>query len=264
MVKQILSAVVVVCLSAHPAFAQDAKAVIASASKAIGADGINSLTFHGSGATYGQSSQQVGPRTNLSDYRRSIDFRQPASRATASQGAFNQVVTPAESAWANQLEIWTTPWGFLRGAAANSASIETRRIGGERVHVISWSAPFKSPSGQAYRVVGYISGQTFHVDAVETWVDAPGAAQQQVKLFYGNWQSGAGAFKYPATIVQHRAGRPTFEVQIAGAEANPANIQELIASPGAPANVRGDGRGAPAPGGAPAGGQARPSGTPAQ
>ena len=45
-----------------------------------------SITYYGSGANFnlGQSNNANGqwPRTNLSDYSRSIDFTQPASRAT--------------------------------------------------------------------------------------------------------------------------------------------------------------------------------------
>ena len=120
---------VLVALLASPAAAQDARAIIAAASKAMGADGLTSITYYGSGANYnfGQSNDPEGPwpRTNLNDYRRSIDFGQPASRATAvtvappvqggpaTQANFQQNITPAQTAWAQQLEIWITPWGFL-------------------------------------------------------------------------------------------------------------------------------------------------------
>src|SRR3954468_22612094 len=120
-----------------PAAAQDGTAVIAAAAKAMGADTLNSISYYGAGATFnlGQSNNANGawPRTNVSDYVRSIDFAQPASRATgvtfaapvtggpAVQAAFQQNITPANTTWAQQLEIWITPWGFLKGAAANNA-----------------------------------------------------------------------------------------------------------------------------------------------
>lgn len=113
----------------HHAAAQDGKAAIAAASKAMGADTLNSITYYGSGANFnlGQSNNANGawPRANVNDYVRSIDFTQPASRATgvtfgapvtggpAVQGQFQQNITPANNAWAQQLEIWITPWGFL-------------------------------------------------------------------------------------------------------------------------------------------------------
>src|SRR5688500_66708 len=130
MIRHLLAAGAVLALLAQPALAQDAKTVIANASKAIGADGVTSVSYYGAAANYnlGQSNNAQGPwpRTNLNDYRRSLDFSGPgASRATAQTfvappqgtpavaGQFNQVITPAQAAWANQLEIWITPWGFL-------------------------------------------------------------------------------------------------------------------------------------------------------
>src|SRR5690606_32358062 len=149
---------------------QDASAVVAAASKVMGVDGLTSVTFYGSGANYGlgQNNDANGPwpRTNLNDYRRTIDFRRPASRATAvthavpvtggvaQQGTFSQNITPDSATWAQQLEIWTTPWGFLKGAAANGANVRAETIDGRRFDVVTWSPASKAPSGAAYRVVG--------------------------------------------------------------------------------------------------------------
>ncbi len=177
-------------LVAQPALAQDTKTVLANASKAMGADNVTSVTLVGSGANYnlGQSNNAVGPwpRVNLNDYRRTIDLSQPALRASAVtwaappqgtpavQAAFNQVITPANAAWAQQLEIWTTPWGFLKGAAANNATTRTQNVNGRRFHVVTWNAPVKSPGGAPYRVVGYINAQNNYVERVETWLENPG------------------------------------------------------------------------------------------
>ena len=87
MIRKWGATVLAVGLMASTAAAQDAKAVIANASKAMGVDGLNSITYYGSGANFnlGQSNNANGqwPRTNLNDYVRSIDFTQPVSRATA-------------------------------------------------------------------------------------------------------------------------------------------------------------------------------------
>ena len=45
-------AVALLTALATPAFAQDAKTAIANASKAMGADGVTSVTYYGSGANY--------------------------------------------------------------------------------------------------------------------------------------------------------------------------------------------------------------------
>src|SRR5687767_6719677 len=161
--------------TATTAAAQDAKTVIANASKAMGVDGLNSVTFYGAGANFnlGQNNNANAPwpRINANDYVRSIDFTQPASRATwvtyaapvtggpAVQGNGQQNITPANMAWAQQLEIWITPWGFLKGAAANNATVQAQTVAGRRFNVVTFNAPVKSPGGQPYRVVGYIGPQ---------------------------------------------------------------------------------------------------------
>jgi glyoxylase-like metal-dependent hydrolase (beta-lactamase superfamily II) len=267
--KYFAAALLCTALLAQPALAQDAKTVIANASKAMGADGVTSVTFYGSGANYnlGQNNNAQGPwpRVNLNDYRRTIDLNAPASRATAVtwaappqgtpavQGAFNQVITPANTQWAQQLEIWVTPWGFLKGAAANNATSRTQTVNGRRVHVVSWDAPIKSPGGQPYRVVGHINAQTNMLDRVETRVENPIFGDLLVETTYGNWREGLNGFKFPSDIVQRRAGWPTFDAQILGAEANPPNLQALITPPPPPAG-RGGG-----PGGAGGGGGQAPA-----
>ena len=267
--KHLSAALLCTVLLAQPALAQDAKTVIANASKAMGADGVSSVTYYGSGANYnlGQNNNAQGPwpRVNLNDYRRTIDLNAPASRATAvtwaappqgtpaAQGAFNQVITPANTQWAQQLEIWVTPWGFLKGAAANNATSRTQTVNGRRVHVVTWNAPITSPGGQPYRVVGHINAQTNLVDRVETWVENPIFGDLLVETTYSNWREGLNGFKFPSDIAQRRAGWPTFDAQILSAEANPPNLQALITPPPPPAG-RGGG-----PGGAGGGGGQAPA-----
>ena len=73
-------------------------------------------------------------------------------------GVFNQNITGTQAGanWTQALNIWTTPWGFLKGAAANNATV--RKQGGQQV-VSFTPAGYKSPSGQTYTVTGYIDGQ---------------------------------------------------------------------------------------------------------
>ena len=267
MIRHCMTALALVALLAQPALAQNAQAVIAAATKAMGADGVNSVTFYGSGANYnlGQSNNAQGPwpRVNLNDYRRSIDLSVPSSRAAAQTfaappqgtpavaGQFNQLITPQQNTWAQQLEIWITPWGFLRGAAANNATAQARTVGGTRYNVLTWNAPIKSPGGQPYRVVGYVNAQTNMVDRVETWLENPIFGDMHVEAVYSNWREANNGFKFPSTIVQRRAGSPTFDAQILGAEANPANIAELMTPPPAQGGRAGGPGGAPAGGGQP-------------
>ena len=261
-----------------PVLAQDAKTVIANSSKAMGADNLTSISYYGVAANFnfGQSNNANGPwpRTNVNDYRRAIDFSRTASRATgvtfappiqggpAVQGAFQQNIASAQAPWAQQLEIWITPWGFLKGAAANSATVQTQGSGSQRQHVVTWNAPVKSPGGQPYRVVGYINAATNLVERVDTWVENPIFGDLQVETTYTSYRDNNG-LKFPSAIVQRRGGWPTFEAQLLHASANPPNIQDLLTVPAAAAPPAGGRAGgapaAAAPGGA-GGAQAPPAG----
>jgi glyoxylase-like metal-dependent hydrolase (beta-lactamase superfamily II) len=234
----------------------------------MGVNGLNSITYYGSGANYnlGQNNNAnyPWPRANLNDYRRTIDFGQPASLATAVtfgvpvtggaavQGAFTQNVRPgnvppANATWAQQLEIWITPWGFLKGAAANQATVRRGTLDGARVNIVSWNSPIIAPSGAPYRLVGYINSDDL-VSKVETWVENPIFGDMLVATTYSDYRDNNGLM-YPAAIVQSRGGHPTFDAQILGAHANPPNLAQLMTPPPPPAPP--PGAAGPPPGGPP-------------
>jgi glyoxylase-like metal-dependent hydrolase (beta-lactamase superfamily II) len=237
--------------------AQDAKAVIEDASRAMGAAGLSSITYSGSAAmgNFGQS-RTISFRlasTAIRNYTRAIDFTQPASRATGDTlppavaggpppqpGTFDQTITPANAAWAQQLQIWVTPWGFLRGAAANTATVRSRKIDGIAYKVVTWSPAQKAPSGQTYRVVGYINPQSL-VDRVETWVEHPILGDMHVETTYSNYQD-FGGLKAPGKISQKQVGMETFVVAISAARANPPDLVQLMTPPPAPTAAGGAGR----------------------
>ena len=158
-------AAVAICL-AYPcgtAMAQDAKTVIANAQKALGDP--KSITYSGSAKDV--SFQQCGanatamscqgthdPMRPIANYVRVIDLAAPASRATGATnnigpggstaltpGTFFQQVTSQQAdlsqPWANSLEFYLTPWGFLKGAAENNATVSGRRVKGHTV--LMWS-----------------------------------------------------------------------------------------------------------------------------
>ncbi|HMF00149.1 MAG TPA: MBL fold metallo-hydrolase, partial [Terriglobia bacterium] len=242
--------------------AQDAKTVISSASKAMGIEGLNSIHYYGvaQNGNLGQNnnSNQPWPMTAANDYVRAIDFSKPASRATwqtyavpvtggaAALNPGQQNITPENMTWAQQLEIWITPWGFLKGAAANSAAVKAETVGGKRYQTVTFNSPIKSPGGQPYKVVGYINNQNL-VEKVQTWLENPIFGDMLVEAEYTQYREGANGLKFPAQIVQKRGGWPTFTAYILGAHANPANLQQLMTAP--PAGARGGGAaGAPGAG----------------
>jgi len=268
-----MSAVALVLGLAASAAAQNATAVLAAASKAMGADSLASITYSGSArnGAFGQSKAIGDPMgavnvTQITQYTRTITFAAPSdqnalvSRATGTTqpptipgvpaqaaGVFNQNVTAAQlgNNWTQALNVWTTPWGFLKGAASNNATV--RQQGGQQV--VSFSpANLKSPSGQAYVVTGYIDSQN-RVAKVETRVEHPVIGDLPVEFEYTGYQAMNGV-QVPARIVQKQAGLTTFDATITAATPNPPNLAELLTV--APPPGRAGGAGAPAAAPAPA------------
>ncbi|HZI80293.1 MAG TPA: MBL fold metallo-hydrolase [Vicinamibacterales bacterium] len=265
-----LTLAALIALLPAAASAQSAGPVVAAASKAMGADSLTSITYSGTArnGAFGQSKAIGEPMgavnvTQITQYTRTINFATPAdasalvSRATGPTqpptvpgapapmpGVFNQNITAmqASSNWNQALNIWTTPWGFLKGAAANNATV--RQQGGQQV--VSFSPALKSPSGQAYTVTGYINGQNL-VSKVETRVDNAVVGDLLVEFEYPSYQNMNGV-QVPTRIVQRQAGMPTFEATITAATANPPNLAELLTPPPPPAGRAGG----PPPGAPPA------------
>jgi len=242
------------------ALAQDARTTIEDATNALGAVGLTSITYSGNAATanFGQSRTiSFGlSSTSVRSYTRTIDFVQPASRATgatmppAVRGGpppqpvtLDQLITPATPAWAQQMQIWLTPWGFLRGAAANKATVRSRKIEGETYRVVTWSPAQKAPSGESYKVVGYLNGANI-VERVETWVEHPILGDMHVEFRYSEYRD-FGGLKVPTRIAQRQVGMETFVAAISAAVANPPNLEQLMIAP-VPGATSGPGRGAQA------------------
>src|SRR5215470_8103947 len=145
------------------AAAQDAKAVIANAQKALG--DVKSITYSGSAKDV--AFQQCGankanmvclamhdPMRPIDNYVRVIDLSAPLSRATGTtnnigpggsttivpNGTFVQQVTAQQAdvsqPWNQSLELYLTPWGFLKGAADHNATMSRRKVKGHTV--LTW------------------------------------------------------------------------------------------------------------------------------
>jgi glyoxylase-like metal-dependent hydrolase (beta-lactamase superfamily II) len=163
----------------------------------------------------------------------------PVTGGPAVLAPFTQNIQPTNTAWAQQLEIWVSPWGFLKGAQQFNARA-TRR--GEFME-LSFDAPVNSPGGKPYRVVGYVNRDNLVV-RVDTWLENPVFGDMPVSTEYSDYRDNLG-LKYPSKIVQTRGGWPTFDAQILGVQGNPANLTALMTPP-PPA-----GAGGPPPGGPP-------------
>src|SRR5215475_11405930 len=138
----IIFAAILVTSVSIGAVAQNASPVITAASKAMGVDNLNSITFSGTArnGAFGQSKSigdPMGPVnvTQITQYTRTINFAKPSdpaalvSRASGPTqppvvpgtpppmpGTFNQNITgqQADTNWGQALNIMMTPWGFLK------------------------------------------------------------------------------------------------------------------------------------------------------
>ena len=237
------------------ALAQDTKTVIADAQKALG--DVKSITYSGSAKDV--AFQQCGanaanmtcqgthdPMRPIDNYVRVIDLTAPASRhtgvthnigpggsTTVTQGTFFQQVTAQQAdvsqPWGGSLEFYLTPWGFLKGAAENNATLSHRKVDGKNYAVLSWSPTVKAPSGKSYVVNGYVDDKHM-VDRVETWLGENIMGDMHIVATYSGWKDLGGAMA-PSKIVQTRGGWPFFEVDVAAAKANPPDVATLVPAP---------------------------------
>jgi glyoxylase-like metal-dependent hydrolase (beta-lactamase superfamily II) len=261
-------ALVAICFAfmAGSARAQDAKAVIASAKKALG--DVTSITYSGSardvafqqcGANKAQMNCQGthDPMRPIDNYVRVIDLAAPTSRATGATnnigaggstvvapGTFFQQVSAQQAdvaqPWAQSVEFYITPWGFLKGAEANNA---TAKKAGKNT-VLTWSPSVKAPSGKSYTINGYINDKN-QVERVETWLGENIMGDMHILATYSGWKDFGGGAIAPTKIVQTRGGWPFFEVDVTAAKANPSDLASLAPAPPPPAGRGGAGGGAP-------------------
>ena len=256
-----LAAVCVLSVTGN-AMAQNAGTVIANAQRALG--NIESVTYSGS-ARYVAFQQCAAnatamlcdgthdPMRPIMNYVRAIDLDAPWSRhsgdtvnvgpggsTTVTPGTFSEQVTASQAdvsqPWAGSLELYITPWGFLKGAAENDAVVSRETVGGRSYTVLRWSPEVRAPSGASYTVNGYMDDANLVV-RVETWLGDNIMGDMHVLATYSDWRD-FGGFMAPTRIVQTRGGWPYFEVDVTSATANPSNLASL-----APANQPGGGGG---------------------
>ena len=264
-----VAALAAILLAADPAGAavQDARAVLASTTQAMGTQKLTSVVVSGAASDVNflqtKSIQGPWPLRPITGFTRVIDLSQMAMRSTGQTnnasplggprvtGNYTQNIPATATTWAQQLDYWVTPWGFLKGAATNNATARTQRVNGKNYTVLTWSpAGLKAPSGIAYTVNGYISDRNL-LDRVETWVEHDILGDMYVENLYSEYRDFEG-LKVPTRIVQKRGGWPYFETEVTAVRANPADLAELLPAPGGRGGGGGGGgagRGAGAGGG---------------
>jgi glyoxylase-like metal-dependent hydrolase (beta-lactamase superfamily II) len=263
MLKKVLAGLSLASLLVWTPSAQDAKAVIGNASKAMGVDTLKTVQYSATGLDFalGQAPNPSSPWPKFinKSYTRAINFETPASRVdrvrvqgenpphgggqqpiVGEQPVNQTIIVNADTPWAQQLEIWMMPHGFLRAAATKSATVESKTMGGKKYSVVSFVGDNKA------KVNGYINEQNL-VERVETWIDNPFLGDMPFEAIYSNYKDAGGA-RFPMHIVQKQGGYPVFDLTVTDVKPNAAvTIQ--------PAQGRGGAGGA----GAAAAGQPAPS-----
>ena len=98
---------------------------------------------------------------------------------------------------------------------------------------MTWSPPQKAPSGQPYRLIGYINEQNM-VERVETWVEHPVLGDLHVDTTYSDYQD-FGGLKVPVEDRAETRRPDDVRGHDYGSDANPPNLTELLTPPAAAA-----------------------------
>jgi glyoxylase-like metal-dependent hydrolase (beta-lactamase superfamily II) len=238
-----------------PVQTQDARATIDAAMKAMGTASVQGVEYTAaSGNTYA-AGQAPGPgkpwpRFTVTKYSAAINYGVPVMREETvrvdddnpprgggagpyvpetQQGGIRPIPFGPQTARAvrdgrtenGALQIWLTPHGFLKGAAANNATVRTGALGGRRGTIISFKA------FDRYTVAGRLNGQQL-VEHVETTVANPLYGDTRLEADYSDYRDMNGA-KFPMRIVMKQGGFPTLDVTLASVQPNSAGALALTA-----------------------------------
>lgn len=250
LVKISLVAALAVCLSGGVAMAQDAKAVIAKADRAMGH--ITSVRYSGTGklgaVAMGWNPASPWHATDLTSYVRAIDYPSGSSRelytyaqenpvdlggqapftdprtvgkAISGKYAWNQPsdsnppsdkVTPAlDDVELRQLEIVLTPQGFINAAAANGAAAKQEVKDGQKLTTLTFM-------WGKYKIKGALDSRNL-VTTIETEVAEPVMGDMPLHISFNDYKR-YGAMMFPSHILRTQGGKRTFELNVSKAEAN--------------------------------------------
>jgi glyoxylase-like metal-dependent hydrolase (beta-lactamase superfamily II) len=228
------------------------------ASQTLRAAETSSIEVSGSGRWYqfGQapSPQLAWPQFDVSSYTATINYATPSARVqmtrrqTVEPGRLrpapveqkpDQYVSgttawnvaapgapPAPQAAAVEervMEIWTTPHGFLRAAAANNATSQPNAAGGSDVSFTIGKTKY----------TGTINAQN-HVERVQTWIDNPILGDTPVEFAYSGYRDFGGVL-FPARILRTQGGHPVLDIAVSAVSVGGAAALPVPAEAGAPA-----------------------------
>jgi glyoxylase-like metal-dependent hydrolase (beta-lactamase superfamily II) len=108
------------------------------------------------------------------------------------------------------MEIWTTPHGFLKAAAANNATSQPSNGGSEITFTMAGN----------HKYVGRINAQN-QVERVQTWIDNPVLGDTPVEIAYSDYRDFNGV-QFPARIVRTQGGYPVLDITVSAVTKDPA------------------------------------------
>ena len=206
--KQTHFLVLMILLAALPASsqAQDLNTVINNVTKAMGSGNLKSIRYSGSGSSYTAGKDAVWVKS----YTRDIDLGVPASRVqiVREQGTETRDVG-TDAAWSKQFELWTNPWTFLKGAAANNATVSTQTVFAEKFTVVTFLVQNK------YKVSGFINDKNM-IEKIQAWIDPH---ETLVETTYRDYQDFNG-LKFPTMMIEKHADELAMIVIVNDVKAN--------------------------------------------
>jgi hypothetical protein len=223
-----------IALMSQAAAAQDAKAILRTVSKAMGADNLTSIQYSGSGvvAAVGQSysPQDDYPKFDVTSYTRTVDYEAKSSKedlirrqgdnpprgggGTPIKGQQHRIsMVTGNSAWdvnddsivpqpadveIRQLEIWLTAHGCIKAglAAENPTATPIAFANNTKATVVSFMVMKK------YRINITITPQNM-VERVQSWIPNPIFGDMVVEHRYTEYKDYNGV-KVPGLIHSHR------------------------------------------------------------
>ena len=210
------SLLLMISVAAMPAAAspmedvKDARTVLSEVTKAMGADAVKTLHYSGTGSSYIVTSGPVPaggwPHSVMKSYVRDINLDAKTSRLQlvraegtppAEKSLTHEV--DADSAWSSQYEFWITPHGFLKGAMANTATVESKTEFGTTYKAVAVTLP------GGHTVVAYVNDKNL-IEKVETKVGETDGFV--VEALYRDYTDYDGV-KFPTLITEKYAGQPS-------------------------------------------------------
>lgn len=198
--KQAHFLVLMILLAALPATsqAQDLNTVINNVTKAMGSANLKTIRYSGSGSSYTGEKSVVWVKS----YIRDIDLAAPASRVQIVREQGSPAVDVKESQnigtdapWPKQVELWTNPWEFVKAASANSATVTSQTVFGQKFTVVTFTLQNK------YKVSGFVNDQNM-IEKIQAWIEPN---ETPVETVYRDYQDFNG-LKSPTMIIEKQGG----------------------------------------------------------